>query len=78
MLWRDRSVARSTLVAVGNRLLILDEDGTLTLATPGAEGLVVHAQAQIFEGRAWTAPTIVGTTLFARDRKEIVALDLGR
>jgi outer membrane protein assembly factor BamB len=78
MLWRDRSVARSTLVAVGNRLLILDEDGRLTLATPGAEGLVVHAQAQIFDGRAWTAPTIVGTTLFARDRKEIVALELGR
>jgi outer membrane protein assembly factor BamB len=78
MLWRDRSVARSTLVAVGRRLLILDENGKLTLATPGAEGLVVHAQAQVFSGRSWTAPTILGTRLFARDRKEIVALELGR
>jgi len=39
---------------------------------------VVHAQAQVFSGRSWTAPTILGTRLFARDRKEIVALELGR
>ena len=78
MLWRDRSVARSTLVGLGSRLIILDEDGKLTLATPGADGLIVHASAQIFSGRSWTAPTIIGTRLFARDRKEIVALDLGR
>jgi outer membrane protein assembly factor BamB len=78
MVWRDRAVARSTLVGVGNRLVILDEDGKLTLATPGAEGLAVQATAQIFNGRSWTAPIIVGTKLFARDRREIVALDLGR
>jgi hypothetical protein len=24
----------------------------------------------------WTAPTLVGTTLYARDREKIVALDL--
>jgi outer membrane protein assembly factor BamB len=76
--WRDRSVARSTVVAVGGRLVILDEDGRLTLATPGPEGLLVHGRAQIFAGRAWTPPTILGTRLFARDRKEILALDLGR
>jgi hypothetical protein len=26
---------------------------------------------------AWTVPTLVGTTLYARDREKIVALDLG-
>jgi outer membrane protein assembly factor BamB len=78
MVWRDRSVARSTLIGVGGRLVILDEDGKLTLATPGNEGLTVHAQAQIFSGRSWTVPTLVGTKLFARDQKELVALELGR
>lgn len=78
MAWRDRSVARATLVGVGDRLLILDEDGTLTLATPGAEGLTVHGAVQLFSGRAWTAPALLGTRLFARDRSEIVALELGR
>ena len=77
MLWRDRSVARATLLAVGKRLIILDEDGTLAIATPGEEALTVHGQMQLFHGRAWTVPTLVGTRLYARDRKEIVALELG-
>jgi outer membrane protein assembly factor BamB len=78
MLWRDRAVGRATLIAAGRRLVILDEEGVLTLATPGDAGLQVHAQATIFDERSWTAPTLVGTALYARDRREIVALDLGR
>jgi outer membrane protein assembly factor BamB len=76
MLWRDRSVARATLVGAGTTLLLLDEDGNLALATPGDTGLVVHAKAQILDGRSWTAPTLSGTRLFVRNQKEIVALDL--
>jgi hypothetical protein len=26
---------------------------------------------------SWTAPTLIGATLYARDREKIVALDLG-
>ena len=77
MLWRDRGVARATLIGVGSRLIILDEDGNLSLATPGAEGLTINGRTQIFTGRSWTVPTLVGTKLFLRDRKEIVALELG-
>jgi len=76
MVWRDRSVSRSTLVGAGDKLLILDEDGTLVLATPGDAGLVVHAKASALSARAWTAPTLSGTTLYLRDLKQIVALDL--
>ena len=78
MLWRDRSVTRSTLIGVGNRLVILDEDGNLALATPGESGLELHAKVQLLGERSWTAPTISGTTLFVRDRHQIMALDLGR
>ena len=81
MIWRDRSVARSTLIGVtgaaGIRLLLLDEDGNLALATPSDTGLSVQAKARVLNGRAWTAPTLSGTTLYLRDLKEIVALDLG-
>jgi outer membrane protein assembly factor BamB len=77
MPWRDRSVTRATLIAAGGRLIILDEDGNLALATPGADGLTVHAKAQILGERAWTAPMLSGTTLFVRDRHQIMALDLG-
>lgn len=78
MVWRDRAIARASLIAVGSRLLILDEDGKLTLATPGDQGLKIDGQMQLFNGRSWTVPTLVGTRLFARDRTEIVALELGR
>lgn len=76
MLWRDRSVGRATLVGAGSHLILLDEEGNLVLATPGETGLVVHAKAQIFDARSWTAPTLSGAILFARNQKEIVALDL--
>jgi len=78
MAWRDRSVSRATIIGVGNKLLILDEDGTLALATPGDAGLVIHAKASILGARAWTAPTLSGTTLYLRDLKQIVALELGK
>ena len=76
MVWRDRSVTRATLIGVGDKLLILDEDGVLVLATPTDTGLTVHAKANVLGARAWTAPTLSGTTLFVRDLKQIVALDL--
>jgi outer membrane protein assembly factor BamB len=78
MLWRDRSVTRSTLIGAGNQLVLLDEDGNLALATPGADSLELHGKVQLLKERAWTAPTLSGTTLFIRDRHQIMALDLGR
>src|SRR4029079_8810419 len=48
------------------------------LATPGDNGLTVHAKSQILRERAWTVPTLSGTTLYVRDRHQITALDLGR
>lgn len=78
MLWRDRSVTRATLVGVGKDLLLLDEDGNLVFATPTDTGLDVHGKVALLAERAWTAPTISGTTLFVRDRHQIMALDLGR
>jgi len=77
-LWRDRSVTRATLIGAGNQLVLLDEDGNLALATAGTDGLALHGKVQLLKERAWTAPTLSGTTLFIRDRHQIMALDLGK
>jgi hypothetical protein len=45
---------------------------------PRAAPLTVHAKAQILHERAWTVPTLIGTTLYVRDRHQIMALNLGR
>lgn len=76
LLFRERGFAKANLLAVGTDLVILDEDGVLALAGAGASGLDVRARAQIFKSRSWTVPSLVGTTLYARDRKEIAAFDL--
>jgi len=44
-------------------------------ATP--ESFTVQSKAKVLEKVTWTVPTIVGKTLYVRDKKNIVALDLG-
>ncbi len=75
--WRLRGFAKANCLAVGDRLLILDEDGILYLATATSEELVVHAETQLLEHVAWTVPTVLGSKLYARDRRSILAVDLG-
>ena len=59
-------------------MIIADEDGELALASVTDAGLEVHARHAVLTENAWTAPTLVGRTLYVRDRRDIRALDLGR
>ena len=76
IMWRNRSLSRATLISADGRFIILDEDGNLALATPSPEGLKVHSKVELLTNNAWTVPTLVGTKLYVRDRKIIMALDL--
>jgi outer membrane protein assembly factor BamB len=76
-LWQHRGFGRASLLQAGDKTIILDEDGDLALATLTPEGVTIHSEAKVFETTSWTVPTLVGTTLYARDREKIVALDLG-
>ena len=78
VLWRERAFSHATLVAAEGKFIILDEDGTLGLATPTPQGLTVHSRVDLLTSRAWTVPTLVGTRLYLRDRSNIMALELGR
>jgi outer membrane protein assembly factor BamB len=75
--WQDRTFARAQLLHADGKLIILDEEGTLAIATVSPQGMKVLGRAQILEGRAWTPPTLVGRTLYVRDRKTIAAYNLG-
>jgi outer membrane protein assembly factor BamB len=76
VLWQDRSFSHSTFLYADGKFIILDEDGALGLATPTARGLTVHSRVEILTSRSWTAPTLVGRTLYLRDRKNVIALQL--
>jgi outer membrane protein assembly factor BamB len=75
--WQHRGFGRASLLQAGDKTIIMDEDGDLALARLTPEGATILAQAKIFDTTSWTAPTLAGTTLYARDREKIVALDLG-
>ena len=69
-------VAKSQLLYADGKLIILDEDGWLYIATPTSDGITIHAKARLLDRVAWTAPSLVGKRLFIRDKKKIMALDL--
>jgi outer membrane protein assembly factor BamB len=75
--WRARGFSKATLLLAGGKLIILDEDGNLAVATATSEKLEVHARAKVLEKFAWTAPTLVGTRLYVRDERTLKCLDLG-
>jgi len=76
ILWRERSLARASFLYAEGRFIMIDEDGTLVLATPSAEGLTIHSEVELLSNTARTVPTLVGKTLYVRDRKTMMALDL--
>jgi outer membrane protein assembly factor BamB len=76
--WQHRGFGRASIVYADGKAIIMDEDGDLALAKLAPEGVKILAEARIFDTTSWTVPTLIGTTLYARDRQKIVALDLGR
>jgi outer membrane protein assembly factor BamB len=75
--WRQRGFAKANCIQADGRLVILDENGVLYLAEATPEELTVLARTQLLGRYSWTVPTLVGSTLYARDQNRIVALDLG-
>lgn len=76
VLWQNRDFARSTFLYADKKLIIMDEDGNIGLAAPTRQGLNVLAKASVLTNRAWTVPTLVGTTLYVRDRAKMMAFEL--
>ena len=75
--WRKRGFSHANVVYADGRLIILDDEGVLALATPSPDDLTIHSKVKMLEAPSRTPPTVVGRTLFIRDFKNIMALDLG-
>jgi outer membrane protein assembly factor BamB len=76
VLWQDRAFKKANLIYTGQKLLVLDEDGILALASVSPERLQVDARFELLQSNAWTAPALAGNRLFVRDRHTITAIDL--
>jgi outer membrane protein assembly factor BamB len=76
ILWQDRSYPKAMLLYADGKFIVLDEDGNLSLARMDRQGLKIISKVELLKNNAWTAPSLLGTTLYVRDRTRIMALDL--
>jgi outer membrane protein assembly factor BamB len=76
--WGKRGYETVSCVHGDGKVIILDENGQMTLASVTPAEFNVLSQCQITERYSYTPPTLVGTTLYVRDRKHIMALDIGK
>jgi outer membrane protein assembly factor BamB len=74
--WQERGFAKGQLVKSGEKLILIDEDGTLALIEATSAGLQVIARVSLLQRVSWTPPTLSGSKLYLRDRKSLMALDL--
>lgn len=76
--WRERGFRRATMVHADKKVILLQEDGTLQLLQLSPDGPTILASHKIEIERkpAWTPPTLIGSTLFIRNRTHLMAFEL--
>jgi outer membrane protein assembly factor BamB len=75
--WQERSIGKATMVWADGKLVTLEQSGTLMIAHPSPQGFKISARAQLLTSLAWTPPSLVGTRAYLRDRRDMMAVDLG-
>lgn len=76
--WQNRGLSKASFVYADGKFFLVDEDGNVALATVSPDGLQIHSKVPLLSHIAWTAPSLVGNILYVRDRKNLMALDIGR
>ena len=74
--WQERSIEKATFVRADGKLITLDQDGNLMIAYPSPQGFRIAAKAPLLSRLAWTPPVLVGSRLYLRDRRTMMAVDL--
>ncbi len=75
-LGRWRGFADSNLVALGERLLILDGEGVLSTMVDNRNHFEVQTRHRLMEHRCWTPPTISDGELYCRGGDELMCIQL--
>ncbi len=75
--WQERSISKATFVWADGKLITLDQDGNLMIAYPSPQGFEIAAKAPLLTNLSWTPPVLVGTRAYLRDRRSMMAVDLG-
>ncbi|MGH7227176.1 MAG: polyvinylalcohol dehydrogenase, partial [Gemmataceae bacterium] len=77
--WTSRSVGKGSIAAVGDRLYVRSENGTVALveATPSDYKEVGRFEQPVRSGKkAWPHPVIAGGRLYLRDQSVLLCFDV--
>ncbi len=78
IVWQQRGFGQANLLQAGDKTILLDGGGQLALLELTPEGMEIRSQAQIVDDVTWTPPTLIGTSLYVRDKTRLRAFDLAR
>jgi outer membrane protein assembly factor BamB len=74
--WAHRGFGKGSLVASGDLLYVLADNGTLGLVHADPATYREVGRVKVMDGRSWTAPSLAHGHLYLRDADELVSLDL--
>ena len=75
-LWRERGYGHGSLIYADGHLVVLGDRGNLGLLRVNPARYDEVARQQVFSGRTWTPPSLSRRTLYLRDERELLALEL--
>jgi outer membrane protein assembly factor BamB len=75
-LWCDETFSEPQLLFTGNSLIILDEQGTLAVASIETDRLSIQSKTKLEHTGPWAAPAFDHRRLFLRDNKRVVVLEM--
>ena len=78
LLWKSRQPGDGFLVSVGGQLAVLTKEGTLHLGAASPDGWTETDHLDLFSDLAWTAPSVVGGSLYLRSLGELARVDILR
>lgn len=76
--WADESVGFGSLVAAGDKLIVLSAKGELIAAKASPEKFDVISRAKVLEGKCWSQPVLADGRLYVRNAPgKVLCLDVG-
>ena len=76
--WTGRSFLREycSVVAAGDRLLVLDTEGLVTVIKADPSGYQELGQSKLLDGPTWSHLALVGSRIYVRSRQQLACFDL--
>lgn len=75
--WKDEGVGFGSLMAAGDKLIVLTSKGELITAKASPEKFDVISRAKVLEGKCWAQPVLANGRIYARNAAgHVVCLDV--